>query len=376
MLTTSTLLPLRAQLTAALDSIDISLVTCTPHEEVYSLYGHTAIRLNDRRKGGQDLAFNYGVFNQKQPFFVTRFMFGLTDYELGVAPFENFCAYYRRWNSGVSEQVINFTPVEKIHLIEALFENARPENRIYRYNVLYNNCSTRARYILIGNIQGRVSYTPHDAYAPSYREMIHEKTAGHPWATFGVDMLLGVKADLKTTQEQQHFMPDHLAFDFDHAAIHHNDSVVPLVVQTNQIVAPGIQLVKKEFPLTPTQCAIVLLVLSLIVFALEWHRKRTFKYWDVALMLVCGLAGCLILLMFFSQHPTTSTNLLLLLLNPLPLVFIPAILKRRRTCYWNLQMALIVLFFIGGLWQDYAEGMEIVALCLLIRYWSHLRHDK
>ena len=29
------------------DSVEVSLLTCQPHDEVYSLYGHTAIRWND-----------------------------------------------------------------------------------------------------------------------------------------------------------------------------------------------------------------------------------------------------------------------------------------------------------------------------------------
>jgi len=362
--------------TEALDSIDISLVTCSPHEEVYSLYGHTAIRLNDRRQGGRDLAFNYGIFNQRQKYFVVRFMFGLTDYELGVADFSAFCNYYRRWGSRVNEQVINLTPEEKAQLIGALFRNAQPENRVYRYNVLYDNCSSRARDIIIGNITGRVSYEPHDDYTPTYREMIHEKTAGHPWATFGNDMLLGVKADFNTSQAQQQFLPDHLEYDFRHATIHRNGAVVKLVSAEHEIVAPGIQPIETDFPLTPTQCAIILLVLSLVLLAIEWRRGKTLRLWDGLLMLLTGLAGCILVLMLFSQHPTTSTNLQVLLLNPLPLFFLPAVLRRRKTRFWHVSLCLIGLFLIGGLWQDYAEGMIFLALCLLTRTWSHLRHDK
>ena len=53
-----------------MDSVEISLLTCQPHDEVYSLYGHTAIRYHEFTKGGIDAAFNYGVFNYDAPFFV------------------------------------------------------------------------------------------------------------------------------------------------------------------------------------------------------------------------------------------------------------------------------------------------------------------
>ena len=81
--------------------------------------------------------------------------------------------------------------------------------------------------------------------------------------------------------------------------------------------------------------------------------------------------------MFFSEHPTTSTNLQVLLLNPVHLFYLPAIIRRKRnTRYWMILPILVLLFFAGGYWQQYAEGMYFLALCLLLRTCSHLKHDK
>ena len=84
-------------------------------------------------------------------------------------------------------------------------------------------------------------------------------------------------------------------------------------------------------------------------------------------MLVQGVAGCVLFVMIFSQHPTTSLNLQLLLLNPLPLFFIPTVLRGRESRWWIVLTVMIILFIIGSLIQHYAEGMMIVALSLLIR---------
>lgn len=43
------------------DSIRLSLLTCAPGEEIYSLFGHTAIRYEDP-VNGIDAVFNYGLF--------------------------------------------------------------------------------------------------------------------------------------------------------------------------------------------------------------------------------------------------------------------------------------------------------------------------
>ena len=138
-------------------------------------------------------------------------------------------------------------------------------------------------------------------------------------------------------------------------------------------VPPGVQLIEQDFPLSPTECAIILLVISILILTYEWKHKKTLKYWDGALMLLQGLAGCVLFVMLFSQHPTTSTNLQILLLNPIPLYFIPAIIKRRQSRWWMILAAMIVLFFIGSIFQHYAEGMMIVALCLLLRVIIHLK---
>ena len=120
------------------DSLVVSLLTCSPHDEIYSLYGHTAIRVNNMYTG-QDWVFNYGVFSFSKPFFALRFAVGLTDYELGVIPFEIFKREYKRFGSQVTEQVINLSMEEKLQLMMALDDNYRPANRVYRYNFFYTN---------------------------------------------------------------------------------------------------------------------------------------------------------------------------------------------------------------------------------------------
>lgn len=362
--------------TAYYDSVEVSLLTCQPHEEIYSLYGHTALRYHDLKRN-EDWAFNYGIFNFHAPHFVLRFVFGLTDYELGVIPTDIFKQEYRRFGSQVTEQVLNLTNEEKHAIHKALYENYRPENRVYRYNYFYDNCTTRARDMVERNINGQVRYQDNPDYEPTYREMVRECTMAHPWATWGNDFLLGIKADLKTDQRQQEFLPNNLLHDFARAQIIRTDGrYVPLVKETRQIVPSGVQIVEQDFPLTPTECAIILLIISLLVFAYEWKKRRTLKWWDILLMTMQGLMGLVLFVMIFSQHPTTSINLQILLFNPLPLFYIYIMYRRKKTHYWILLVCMVLLFYIGGIWQDYAEGLEIVALCLLIRYWSNLRNAK
>lgn len=351
---------------AQTDSIEISLLTCSPHEEIYSLYGHTALRWHDLSKG-DDIAFNWGVFDFHKPYFVLRFVFGLTDYELGAYPYHLFLQEYKEYGSSITEQVLNLTTEEKLAIKQALVDNLQPENKVYRYNYFYDNCSLRPRDIIERCVAGKVEYAPRDDYAPTYREMVRSCTRNHPWGTFGNDMLLGLRADQTTDMRQQEFLPENLMYDIDRATIYANGEYRPLVKERRIALQSGVQIIEQDFPLTPIECACLLLILSIIIAMMEWKRRKTFKYWDAILMTVQGLAGCVLFVMIFSQHPTTSLNLQLLLLNPLPLFFIPAVLRRRENRWWTILAVMIILFAIGSLFQHYAEGLMILALSLLIR---------
>lgn len=361
-----------------MDSIEVSLLTCSPHEEIYSLYGHSAIRWHNLRQQGpgavtEDFVFNWGVFDFRKPYFIPRFVFGLTDYELGAYPYNYFWPYYKEYGSSVVEQVINLTSAEKIRLKEILVENLRPENKVYRYNYFYDNCSTRPRDIIEKCISGKVEYAQREEYTPSYREMVHQCTRNHPWAAFGNDILLGVRADMKTSLREQEFLPGNLMYDFDRAQIYVDGQYRPLVKERRILVPPGVQIIEQDFPLTPTECAWILMAICLIIVVWEWRRGKTLKYWDALLMLLQGLAGSVLFIMLFSQHPTTSTNLQILLLNPVSLFFIPSILRRRPTHWWKILIVMTALFLLGGIFQQYAEGMIIVALSLLSRAMIHLK---
>lgn len=355
-----------------MDSVEISLLTCQPHDEIYSLYGHTAIRYHDLRKGGIDVAFNYGVFDFKKPLFGLRFVFGLTDYEFGAYPYRFFQEEYRRFGSMVTEQVLNLTDEEKAILQQALAENMEDENRVYRYNYFYNNCTTKARDIIEKSINGKIEYESRDDYAPSYREMVHEMTRDNPWSRFGNDLLLGIQADSKTNMRQQEFLPYNLMYDFDHAQIYLYGQYRPLIKERRIAVPAGVQTVKQGFPLTPLECMIILLGIGLIIFLIEWKKRIAFVAWEVLLMLITGIIGIVLFLMLFSQHPTVSLNLQFILLNPLPWFFLWQVIKGKRTRYWHITAVLCILFLIGGLFQSYAEGIWNLALCLLLQSILHI----
>lgn len=355
-----------------MDSVQISLLTCQPHEEVYSLYGHTAIRYYDKTRN-MDLAINYGMFSFKKPFFILRFVFGLTDYEMGIEPFDAFCAQYAGYGSGVYEQVLHLTREEKSRIANAINENYKPENRVYRYNYFYDNCTTRARDMLLDHLTRRLDVRIKDLKWESYRDLVHQCCRRTPWVKFGNDMLLGLQADFPIDYKQKQFLPENLKEDFEHIFLNTGKGKTEkLVSRSGWVVLPGVQTEMADFPLSPIACMLLLAGIIVLGTLLEGIRKTRFRWVDAAILLVCGLVGIILFAMIFSQHPTVRLNLQILLFCPFTLLYIYSSVKksREKQFYKGMKVwcALLILFLIGGLFQHYAEGIRFLALSLLLRY--------
>ena len=367
-------------LESKMDSVDICLLTCGPGNEVYSLYGHTAIRVHDRINN-TDLAINYGMFSFEQENFVLRFIFGLTDYEIGITSFERFKQEYTYEGRWIKEQVLNLSAKDKLQIISAIENNYRPENRVYRYNYFYDNCTTRARDILLDNMSEKVIMPSGSEDDITYRDIIHQWTSNHPWTRFGNDLLLGVKADVNTTAEEQQFIPLNLLYDFSKAQVYGADNThKPLVESEQWIVKPTPQTLEESFPISPKTTFLILFIITVILTVLESRLHVSFWLYDFLLLLLTGLSGLVLFAMVFSQHPTVSLNLQILILNPLNLVFLYPVtrklMKGQIHYYVYVYTLFLILSFFGTLIQQYAERIYILALSLLLRMLSIIYNYK
>ena len=362
--------------TAALEKVEISLVTCEPYNQVYSLYGHTGLRINDPEHGIDALA-NWGIFELKQRFFVLRFTFGLTDYRMEIEPWQEFCERYRYYGCGIQEQVLNLKADEKMKLIAAVAENYKPENRYYRYNYFYDNCTTRARDIVEQSVDGKIVYNNTEE-PKSFRHLIHEWNGGHLWARWGNDILLGVKADRKVTTRESQFLPYNLLHDFDKARIVSKGETDRKLVTATRWALPSAYVQSEPsfadtWLLRPESVAVAYLLVLIAVVCIE--RKRNVRLWqfDAFVLAVTGILGLVLLAMVFSQHPTVSVNFQILVFNPLSLLWLRPIIKnlrqRKPSPYLNYLALLTFIGVVLGLFfQRYAEGVGLLAIFLLETY--------
>lgn len=308
------------------DSVRVSLVTCSPGTEVYEVYGHTALRVEIPSKG-VDLAINYGLFSFDAPRFLWRFIKGETDYVVGAIGYPIFESEYTSRGSTVTIQQLNLSADEKIDLVQSLNRNLQPENREYRYNFLYNNCSNKASDKVEESLSAHLLPFVNMCEGVSYRDILHQYTQNYPWLQFGIDYLLGVEADCTIEPRQQMFAPEYLMNYIDKAQLDDSGRIVPYVLSTTvngelyneQLVSPI---------LTPMQMMILLFLLVAVICALEFLLERRQWWLDVVLFTIQGVMGIVIaFLFFFSEHPTVDSNWQIIYLNPLSLVFIPFIIR-------------------------------------------------
>lgn len=359
------------------DSIKVSLMTCAPGTEIYALFGHTALRYEDTARG-EDWVFNYGMFSFNTPHFIYRFVKGETDYELGVTPYSYFEGSYAMRGSSVYQQTLNLTMAEKQKLRRLLEENYQPENRVYRYNFFYDNCTTRARDIIEECIEGKVVY-PDGKEGLSFRDIVHQYTKGHEWDELGIDMCLGSEADEPVDVRKQMFAPFYMLEAAGKATIVAGDSVRPFVLQEEKVVDVEPEGGEGGFPLSPLVCVFVLMGAVCLVGWIQLKVKKVIWIWDLFLFGVQGLAGCVIaFLVCFSTHPTVGSNWLILLLNPIPLIYLPVMvyraIKGKKDLYHLINIVYLTLFIMimPFVQQKFNATVLPLALCLLLCSASHV----
>ena len=373
------LLPLCA---LAEDKREISLLTCSPGEQVYELFGHTAIRVTDPARG-VDVVFNYGLFSFDEPNFVWRFVRGETDYLLGCVDFQYFIAEYGVRGSGVTEQVLALDSLQKNRIIEALATNSLPKNRVYRYNFLFNNCTTKARDKILEAVGENISYaTPSVGDSLSFRDIVHIHTTANEWYQFGMDLLLGAPADETARRSGAQFAPFVLMREFADATITNGDSARRLVAKQHELLLPEKRVTSRN-NLTPFNVSLLLLLFTLVVMLCERRSGRTFWLWDMLLMLMQAISGTVLLFMvLFSQHPAVDCNWLLLWLNPLPFVLLPILLYRigkgASMGFMWIQVIMPALFIVASplLPQCFPAPIYICAITVIIRSLFYIYKDK
>ena len=290
----------------ASSGLRISLITCSPGQELYSTFGHSAIRVMDSARSS-DWVFNYGTFDFNDPDFYTKFIQGKLLYFVSLERTVDFISQYQYEQRKVIEQELQLNESEKLFIQQYLFENLKPENRFYKYDFFFDNCTTRLRDLMEKGKQPRPLFPAVMPENTRFRQAIHAYLdKGHQdWSKLGIDLLLGARTDRVMKINEQQFLPDNLMFAIEQCS---NQKIVH---QTSTLYEPN-GTIENESAITPLQVSLLICVLFLGLSLYE-KKNRSIKIslsiLDTMLFLWVGLLGFILVFAWFgTDHIMTKNN--------------------------------------------------------------------
>ena len=341
--------------------IQFSIITCAAGSDIYTTWGHTAVRVVDS-VNNTDIVFNYGTFNFNEPNFIAKFVKGDLLYFVSVNNYADFLTEYQYEKRNVYEQVLKLSTAEKIKWYTALQVNMIGDNRFYLYNFITDNCTTRIKDGLFKNS----NFQPTSLSIKSFRSEVVSAPyqQGLPWIGLGIDLLLGAYSDQKPSDYQAAFLP---------FLLHQQ------VATTGRLVAKENVLKFATETATNGNTPFFILLFIVVVYAFfsRWNSlttQRLAKVMDVVLLLSFTLGGSLMVYMsLFSKHTACYQNYNLMWMHPLYLIalvfyFIP---NKIIGQIGLLFLASIISLILTSYWlpQHFSkEVWALIATALLLNY--------
>ena len=351
---------------------EVSLLTADPGTELYSSFGHSAIRMRELGPGGRDLVFNFGTFDFDTPNFYGKFATGKLNYMLSVATYDRFIVEYDYYKRGLREQVLDLNEEQKDFLLQHLDAQYAPERRFYKYDFFYNNCATKIRDAFDVVIGEQLVWSDTLAEEKTFRNLIDEFVLPLPWADFGIDLALGSVIDRPATELEKQFLPTYMEQAFAKATIVKNGVSRPLVKQSRVLL---------EYPKEATQQSllnpsVVFWFLAIIFAALTGYgfkKGKLMKVLDIALFGILGILGLVVtFLWFFTDHSATLWNWNILWAFPGHLVLVWGLVARPNATWISSYLlfvmvatVVVLLLWIVGVQSFYPALIPILLLLLL-----------
>ena len=346
----------------------ISIISIGEGSSLADAFGHTGIRVISN---GNDIVFNFGVYDFSAPNFYSNFVKGRPVYKLAVQKYENFKDGYIYQNRYLVEHELNISEESKMNIIDLLVNNSRPENKYYTYDYLRDNCSTRIADILIDDTNNKFKDDKLESEAIfTYRELIHEKISQNSWAALGIDLCLGAIIDKKISVRETFFIPEKLMQYMDVLMIDYSKSITKKIIFSPDSPLKYEEGLPKPFLLNSIISVLIILLTYFNFKNNSWNRSI-----DFIIYLFSGLVGVLIIyLWFFSNHFASAQNFNFLWAFPFNLAVVLGLIRKNPPIWTinfvKLNIILLILLFIH--WstgvQKYNITLLPIFISLLVRY--------
>ncbi len=348
----------------------ISIITCGPGEDLYSLFGHTAIRVIDSTSNS-DSVYNWGGFTFDQPYFYLKFMRGKLIYYSLADGFDSFMYEYVYDHRSVYEQVLNLDNTSKQKIIDAIHFNMDGDNKFYKYDFLLDNCTTRVKNIVFENTDAVTINKKIVPEKTTSRDLIHfyVERGGEPWIELGMDILLGSRVDRTVSNDEAMFMPEFFMKGLAEAKKQNSPLANNATVLLQSDIPQNASV--KFIPL------IILTIISVIIFFISKLKfawaKTVISFVDSLLLYITGLIGILILFMWFAtDHTVCENNFNLAWALPFNLPVAFALIKKPAWLSNYFFIAAVITALLLAAWFWLPQQMNIallpVVILLLSRY--------
>lgn len=272
----------------------VSVLTVDPGQELYTIFGHTAIRVTDDELG-IDRIYNFGTFDSGSPFFYLEFLRGKLNYFLSVTDYNHFFRNTSDEKRRIVEQELVLSYPERVKLFNNLEKQYHSEARFYRYDFFYDNCATRVRDVIFNSSPLKANYDTSQFCCKTFRQLLKPYISRNYWIDLGVNLALGMGADKTARSLDFMFLPDYIR----------------LILQQAKGVEKEQTLLEK--PLSKSRkfnysylSPWLILILALLTFFNNKYSRLILK----ALMVLFGTVGLvLFLITSISAYKTLSGNL-------------------------------------------------------------------
>lgn len=301
----------------------VSILTCDKGAQLYSLYGHTALRISDSIHN-LDVIYNYGTFNFNTPNFYLKFIKGDLQYFVTTNNFEDFMSQYTYENRAVYEQIVFLTAPEKQALFENLNANLVSEERFYTYKYIDRNCTTMIIEKLNSVIStNKIPYTRLTEL--TYREILYGYQKDLYFENLGINIIFGSLVD---NNGGKIFLPKDLMTTLNSKPEISSEAVA---INTTQTIE------------TPFSIWNNVYFFSFIMLFIAFFSSK--KWVQIGFLAIMGLMGTFFSIVgLYSFHKEVLWNYNVMLFNPLFLVLIYFTLKNKT--HWSKKLSITCLFLL------------------------------
>lgn len=329
--------------------ITVSLMKATPGEEIYSLIGHSFLRLQSP-SNNLDIAYSFSM--DIRPSDIISFVRGKAMSGYVYETTQKVIDDYMKEGRGVSEVKLNLTPKEKQELWRYL-DTQLQKGPCYHYDYLHTQCASMTINAIENILDGETivyGKLPEEVEKPygSYRIILHDLCQNCPWEYLFWNLTLGSHGD-HSDDFNGRLSPVILFDAWQKASIKGKDGKLrPMTIgQPKTLATPTRDYT--PFPITPWMAFGALALIAAISVFTDLKKKTPRLGSTMDIILLTGhtiISLWITYLVLFSDLVATDWNWMIIAFNPLPVVLWLAARKKSWIKWCYVAYAIIPLIYI------------------------------